>query len=899
MKKDKTNPKATNFRTWKSGKSWLYASTIVAALAGGTVLKTNVKADSLQDQKVATLSLASDARTTSMAVQVNTEMTSIATSDQIVDSSDACSPSFNNESAVSEPSTNTTRLENSASNSSFIVSESNSVSQNSSNVEQATLTTSKASSLDLDTTSQSSISFRGNTITSSMSSQFPASISSAIITTASISSSAAKVDSVLGSLESQAASIVNEKMTSLSVTEANASLIDVNVASIASDMGSYYNLTLGSAVTQLVSVVGVQGVVSGVQDLLEIVSPYLSSVPGASSIIAPINSVISGINNALNIASVLGLPTSAINGLISNILVGGLNTVGVALNMAVSPMVKDIPLIGSALNDIISPILGNLSGVSVSTVVNDIASAAGLSNVLNSLTSLADGASPSVVASLQVAIDSINNVYNFITPIIAGVENALGTVENTISDITANVGDALAPITNILNGTLSVFQNTLGSIIGTVEGALGLNNSASASTVTSGAGNSSMASNSNNSSGSAYSTLSSTSSATSSNSTSSSNTSSNGSSSVSDTVSSGSVLAATPSIIINNVTIPKGTSINPYSLIQSATDSLGNSVSVSDIMVVGNIPTKVPGQYILLYSFKDTANGGAIVSSTSTITVSSQSAQEMQSGALAAQTLASSAVSKDLAQITSLTEQINNLSGTVSDPTTNFTSTSNYPSSSVVVLPDPGSNFTPDVEQINSYFLQYINELREANGQPNLTYSSSEQAFAQQRAQQIVSNFSHTGANGSTEDIAASGQVVSTFKSNQEIAYYMVMDWYDESDNPEELGEGHWGHRANLLYGGPSMGIGFISLKTPDTDGFDSYYAFEAPQYTSTKLYNLAVTMSNSTTNPTTIPLPKLIFKYVDSTEYTSLVVLLSKANSQLESDKINLSVTNSELQYI
>lgn len=334
----------------------------------------------------------------------------------------------------------------------------------------------------------------------------------------------------------------------------------------------------------------------------------------------------------------------------------------------------------------------------------------------------------------------------------------------------------------------------------------------------------------------------------------------------------------------------------------STASSVSSSIAVSSQIITSSSVATIT---LAQSDISSTSNMSIISSLTSTLSIANtsiSSASTAVTSASAALASASTAASNDDATLTSLSNQLNNLSAVA---TQNLASYGFFPSTSfsaseTVVLPIPSEAFVPDSSEINSYFITYVNELRSLNGQPALSYSAIEQSFAQLRAQQIQSDFSHDLSNGSTEDIATNGGIIDSMLSDAEIAYYMVMDWYDESDNPESLGDGHYGHLANLLYGGPTAGIGFIKLSEPvnvlGQSGFDVFIAFEAPPYTSTTLYNKAITLANSTTNPSVIPLPNITFKYVNATSYNSLTAEITSLSSTKDSDIAAMSSASSAL---
>ena len=274
----------------------------------------------------------------------------------------------------------------------------------------------------------------------------------------------------------------------------------------------------------------------------------------------------------------------------------------------------------------------------------------------------------------------------------------------------------------------------------------------------------------------------------------------------------------------------------------SATNSDGESVNPDKISIDGTVNPTVVGNYFIRFSFTDTKLK-TLVANMAKVTV--VNTLPLESG--------------DLSQGGYKESHLASF----------FPSTTNYPSTKTVYLPDD-PNFKPDENEISKYFLQYVNELRTLNGQTTLTISASDTARAQQRARAIVDSFNHETVSSATQKSGTNAGITDQMHSNQEIAYYMVMAWYDETDNPEPLGDGHYGHRANLLYGGPTMGLSFYR-SSAGTAEFTDYYAFEAPIYTDFLLYLKAKSMANAMTNPVSVPLPNITFVYVNAATLATL----------------------------
>ena len=134
--------------------------------------------------------------------------------------------------------------------------------------------------------------------------------------------------------------------------------------------------------------------------------PGLSSIPGASLVLSPvlsaISTVTSGIVNQLNTttSNALGGVNFDLDTLVSlqgndlvNYLAGlvvnsAINRVGQIAWSQLSPTISNIPLVGTTVNNVLSPTLNNLTGASLGEVANLTGVSSLLDQVNNSLGNL-------------------------------------------------------------------------------------------------------------------------------------------------------------------------------------------------------------------------------------------------------------------------------------------------------------------------------------------------------------------------------------------------------------------------------------------------------------------------------------------------------------------------------
>ena len=124
-------------------------------------------------------------------------------------------------------------------------------------------------------------------------------------------------------------------------------------------------------------------------------------------------------------------------------------------------------------------------------------------------------------------------------------------------------------------------------------------------------------------------------------------------------------------------------------------------------------------------------------------------------------------------------------------------------------------DYVPNLQNINNYFIKYLNALHAANGLAPVQGTTDMINYAQQRAeQQIPAQLDHSTATRDTsENLSTAGlsYLIETegIQSDKDVAYFILKDFYDDDKNRTPIGQpGHFGHRAALLYSGPNVGLG-------------------------------------------------------------------------------------------
>ncbi|QVI33847.1 hypothetical protein BVJ53_13360 [Lacticaseibacillus chiayiensis] len=196
-----------------------------------------------------------------------------------------------------------------------------------------------------------------------------------------------------------------------------------------------------------------------------------------------------------------------------------------------------------------------------------------------------------------------------------------------------------------------------------------------------------------------------------------------------------------------------------------------------------------------------------------------------------------------------------------------------------IVQPMPeNQKYVPNMDNVRTYFTQYLNQLRTLNGQPPIQMSDAVNKVAQVNADaQTATSLDHLGA-GYYENLARMSGVL----SDKEFAYDILTGWYDETNNVYPKGQAkHYGHRANLLYTAGNFGLAY-NAKT-------GAVAFEADGVNMTaeqsKLLN---DLFYSKGDSDTLALPNFIFDYTvekpaDQAKAAALGIQINQMNAQLD----------------
>ncbi|WP_282671944.1 KxYKxGKxW signal peptide domain-containing protein [Lactococcus lactis] len=643
----KIRPKVTtvtsksHFRTWKSGKSWLFATSALAIIiVSGTITDQNVKADTAIDSSQQISGITEVTSYSALASSTNSDVA--ASQNQVA--YEQASDQSSNKSLANTVETDTEGITSNVSDSSNSINES----QNTTSTVVIQTPTNNivsladsSSSNDNGSNSILSSSNAADSVDSAVGSQSSTSSSGVLSESSAIDSGIASVSqssemNLVGNSSASASSAAVASFTAILAT--NPSMVPMLLtqalaaAAPATTSGSaILNTTLGDLVNQAISTVGISGLanifstlgtfnipgmttaaaaLNGVEQIVNIVGniqeaaanpgafllneiksagldvsqiplvggqiaaafnaipsmspaamltflenptiPGLSSIPGASLVLSPvlsaISTVTSGIVNQLNTttSNALGGVNFDLDTLVSlqgndlvNYLAGlvvnsAINRVGQIAWSQLSPTISNIPLVGTTVNNVLSPILNNLTGASLGEVANLTGVSSLLDQVNNSLgnlTSLGSTALATIENTLQNSLNSFGNLpagaSDILNQVLNQLQNAINNIVESATGIVNNL-PGLGAIENGLSNTISQIQNNINNFVNNALNGIttiinSLTPSVGASTV-----NPNSSANSSQSSSSASSSLSAASSSTSSSNV-SSNTSSNSS----------------------------------------------------------------------------------------------------------------------------------------------------------------------------------------------------------------------------------------------------------------------------------------------------------------------------------------------------------------------------------
>ena len=738
--------KQTNFRTWKSGKTWIYSSTVIAALAGGAATVSKVKADSVTDPQITALT--KDAQQQAQTQQVQAEMAGVSTTPQtsaetpvattpqattdtptqvatssaavsqtLAAATSASTASLSPESAAMQVASYAAEY---APSLSAAVASAKAAGDNSgaavlgqieellTNVSSAAAVSPSAAATYLSSVTAALSSAANNPSFASVTAQVSSAMSTAeaqsaasqysnaasevaqAVSNASLMSSVAAtqgdsgVESMLASqmaslsqtasgkaklqslASSFAAAVTGESMTSLQATVAS------TAASDATALATTYAATHNSSAADASAVANVMNLweaavanpTSATAAALQAAKSALTvsqnalasmlmtqvsdelkakgiSISAASMSLASVGDVTTGSNNGtdainsnINLLQALAIPvvpiilgvacadvTGNIAAFLGQALLGIAANVGTDLSLAIPNMMPVVDWFFEAVEPIgIGAFTGTIGGaimgigtavitgapfgyaagaeVDISTIapilgidVSDSTQGQANKNMISNILLLA-----AIGGSMGGTLGALmgGTVTVMIPELIAGgVGLALGAL-STIPFI----GAVLLPITNALTTVILPLDEIGGTIVGDIGAVIGaeaggiigytltttgvmsqlydliggmLNSVLSTTNITIGGGGE-------------------------------------------DSTPKGAIA------VQSNVTVGKGTSFSPLSLVQSVKDSAGNNIPATNLTIVGNVPTKVPGVYNVVYSFQDPQTG-ATVSQVATVTV--------------------------------------------------------------------------------------------------------------------------------------------------------------------------------------------------------------------------------------------------------------------------------------
>lgn len=205
------------------------------------------------------------------------------------------------------------------------------------------------------------------------------------------------------------------------------------------------------------------------------------------------------------------------------------------------------------------------------------------------------------------------------------------------------------------------------------------------------------------------------------------------------------------------------------------------------------------------------------------------------------------------------------------------------------VTQDYNPDYVPNYDKVREYFTLYLNQLREVNGQPALTMTDDMNTVAQTRADAQTGDLSHNGSGAYTENLSDTDPYA---MSDQELAYWLVQGWYDESENMTPAGElGHYGHRLNEIYVQGTFGLGFNATNGRVALDIDDSELLDIPGGAYGDTLVEMNKMESSKAAPDTVSLPNIIFTYVtmeerDPQKAAELAAELTVAQSKLDDVK-------------
>ncbi|MFU2206072.1 LPXTG cell wall anchor domain-containing protein [Streptococcus pluranimalium] len=214
--------------------------------------------------------------------------------------------------------------------------------------------------------------------------------------------------------------------------------------------------------------------------------------------------------------------------------------------------------------------------------------------------------------------------------------------------------------------------------------------------------------------------------------------------------------------------------------------------------------------------------------------------------------------------------------------------------------------FTPDANELTKWAVYYMNKLRDLNGITERVETTDKAIqYAVARADEMrrngkMSHDTELSIDASSENISYSSRMNSL--SNQELAYYLVAGWYDDSYNVSSS----LGHRRAILFSHQGLGVAVNGVQggdyyatmdnTPEADAEGIINPDFIPQLALSRKYNYKeIKDANgewySTINgKETVFLPKITFVYVTDAATDVDESALNAAKSALKEHKASLA---------
>ncbi|MDR0299157.1 MAG: bacterial Ig-like domain-containing protein [Streptococcaceae bacterium] len=619
--KNKHLAKKDNFRSWKSGKKWLYAAGTTFVVAAGVAVAQNAGADALLVQNL------SSAASTAITAPSNISSASSATSSSSASSVPLSVTSFVT-SQNSVVNSSSTAVQTAATSSATVVSPtsqavSNNTVQSSYYQSLLTSTVSGVTAISLaDTTAINSASItlaNAGFLDSTLSDAISAAVSMVGLSGAAMALNAAATVfppaaagavalttlNNIGAVIDQAKIAVSNADVTLSqaiITAeniANGVLSTVGLSSLMPTItiptvsqllvGSYPTVTYTSLATVTVPNVMTDPIGAASATAQNVLSTTyntaMATLSGAVSAagnatLSAVASTISNVSTSLNQAGIVGLN-------VATLLDPATNTTNYVTNAVIDTVVNAV---ADAANVAVQGLIGGASSYISSTFGSSVGSLAvpalsAIADFANTNLSNILAASPnSVLASVNqlgsVLLSAASGLVGAAQPVLNSIlttaQDAVNTVMTAISGVANNIGQAVSGVANSVfgalstawNGLVSTVQNVIQNVINGIQA------------ITSGT-QSSVASSAVDSS----------------------------------------------AIVANDVTVAQGASWAPSAGFVSATDSKGNPLAVNQIVVYGAVDTSKAGQYQVTYQYTDsTTYKTTTVKKTVTVAAASASA---------------------------------------------------------------------------------------------------------------------------------------------------------------------------------------------------------------------------------------------------------------------------------